>query len=128
MMQGNLLAEGWSTRLGIESSVRLLPYFSQGDVASIFRLADVAISVADHDGTPNTLLEAMASGVFPVVGDIESVREWIDDGVNGLLCDKDSPESLAAAILRALDDEALRKAARQRNQRLIAERADFGAA
>jgi glycosyltransferase involved in cell wall biosynthesis len=125
MMEGNALAEEWRTRLGIEASTRFLPFVSQSEMAGIFRLADVTVSVTDHDGTPNTLLEAMASGVFPVAGDIESVREWIDDGVNGLLCDKESPESLARAILRAFDDQALREAARRRNRQLIAERADF---
>ena len=125
MMEGNALAEEWRTRLGIEASTRFLPFVSQSEMAGIFRLADVTVSVTDHDGTPNTLLEAMACGVFPVAGDIESVREWIDDGVNGLLCDKESPESLAAAILRAFDDQALRDAARERNRQLIAERADF---
>jgi glycosyltransferase involved in cell wall biosynthesis len=126
MMQGNALAEGWRARLNLESSLRLLPYVSQAEMADIFRLADVTVSVTDHDGTPNSLLEAMASGVFPVAGDIESVREWIDDGVNGLLCDRNSPESLAGAILRALDDAPLRKSAIERNRRMINERADFG--
>ena len=69
-------------------------------------------------------LEAMACGAFPVAGNIESVREWIEDGKNGLLCNPASPESLAAAIVRALDDAELRRHGNARNQQLIAERAD----
>jgi glycosyltransferase involved in cell wall biosynthesis len=67
----------------------------------------------------------MASGVFPVAGDIASIREWIVDGLNGLLCDPTSPESLARAITRALGDEQMRNRAREQNLRLIAERADY---
>jgi glycosyltransferase involved in cell wall biosynthesis len=62
---------------------------------------------SEHDGTPNSVLESMACGAFPIVGDIESLREWIKDGQNGLLVDPASPESTAAAVIRALSDPAL---------------------
>src|SRR5262249_52969281 len=88
-------------------------------------LAQVTVSPSLHDGTPNTLLEAMACGCLPVAGDIESVREWIDDGANGLLCDATDVESLATAMIRALDDEELRQAARRHNAQLIAERVEY---
>ncbi len=124
-MQGNPTAEKWVRRLAIQESVRLLPSVPRERMAELFRLASVAVSPSLHDGTPNTLLEAMACGCFPVAGDIESVREWITDGVNGLLCDPTSPESLARGIARALGDEQMRKTAREQNTRLIAERAEY---
>jgi glycosyltransferase involved in cell wall biosynthesis len=94
-------------------------------MAGLFRAATVAVSPALFDGTPNTLLEAMACGSFPVAGDIASVREWIDDGVNGLLFDARDPAALAAALTRALADDALRAGAAARNQALVAERAEY---
>jgi glycosyltransferase involved in cell wall biosynthesis len=124
-MQGNAMAEKWSKQYGIGESVRLLPPVAREEMADLFRLARVAVSPSLHDGTPNTLLEAMACGCLPVAGDIESVREWIDDEVNGLLCDATSVESLAGAMIRALDDEALRQAASERNVQLIAERVEY---
>ena len=125
-MQGNPTAEKRVSRLAIQESVRLLPSVPRDRMAKLFCLASVAVSPSLHDGTPNTLLEAMACGCFPVSGDIESVREWITDGDNGLLCDPTSPESLARAIVHALGDEQMRNAARERNARLIAERAEYG--
>jgi len=124
--QNNPLAEQWIRRLNIGHAVRLLPSVPHDQMADFFRLAQVTVSPSEHDGTPNTLLEAMACGCFPVAGDIESVREWIQDGVNGLLCDPASPESVAQAILRALNDPELRERARQYNVKLIAERAEYG--
>ncbi len=53
------------------------------------------------------------AAVSQLAGNIESVREWITDGKNGLLCDPANPRSLAHAILRSLDDAELRKTARQ---------------
>jgi glycosyltransferase involved in cell wall biosynthesis len=58
-----------------------------------------------------------------VAGDIESIREWIEDGVNGLLTDPANPADLAAAVSRLLSDPGLREQAAAHNARLIAERA-----
>jgi glycosyltransferase involved in cell wall biosynthesis len=124
-MQGHALAESWVQKLGLQDQVRLLPSVPREEMAELFRLASVAVSPSLHDGTPNTLLEAMACGCFPVAGDIESVREWIVDGTNGLLCDATDKTSLAAAMIRALEDKQLHRAAQEKNLRLICEHAEY---
>jgi glycosyltransferase involved in cell wall biosynthesis len=123
-MLGHPIAEKWKNRLRA-SSIYLLPDVSHIEMADLFSLADVTVSPSKHDGTPNTLLEAMACGCFPIAGDTESLREWITDGINGLLCDANNPDSLARAIIRALQDEQLRNNAREYNLNLIAERAEY---
>jgi glycosyltransferase involved in cell wall biosynthesis len=125
-MRGNPTAARWVSRLEIEANVRLLPSVPREQMADLFRLASIAVSPSLHDGTPNTLLEAMACGCFPIAGDIESVREWLSDGDNGLLCDPTSPDSLGRGIVRALGDEQMRNTAREHNTRLIADRAEYG--
>jgi glycosyltransferase involved in cell wall biosynthesis len=85
----------------------------------------VAVSPSTHDGTPNTLLEAMACGCFPIAGDLESLREWITPGVNGLLVDPEI-RALADAVLLALERPDLRARARVLNLRLVADRAEQG--
>lgn len=112
-------------RLGLESVVELLPARPHAQMAELFRAAQVVVSPATHDGTPNTLLEAMACGCFPVAGDLDSIREWIKPGENGLLADPGDPRALAAAILRGLNDSALREQAAGKNAVLIAERAEY---
>jgi glycosyltransferase involved in cell wall biosynthesis len=124
-MAGEKQAEAWITKLGIKHAVRLLPKLSQEEMAFILRHASVTVSPSEHDGTPNTLLETMASGSFPIAGDLESIREWIEDGVNGLLIDPDQPRSLAKAVLDALDNPNLRRDAATRNVRIIKERASY---
>ncbi len=125
MMEGNSIAEGWVSRLGVENSVRCLPFVTHDEMAQLFRLAAVTVSPADHDGTPNTLLEAMSCGTFPIAGNIESVREWITSGENGLLFDQSDPDALASALIEALENNALRSRAVPLNQKLIQERADY---
>ena len=43
------------------------------------------------------MIEAMADGLYPVVGDIPGVREWMD-GTNGELYDLSNTGSLTKAI------------------------------
>jgi glycosyltransferase involved in cell wall biosynthesis len=125
-MAGESQAERWIEKLGIRSAVELLPQQTRPQMATLFRRSQVAVSPSTHDGTPNTLLEAMACGCFPVAGDIESLQEWITPGANGLLVDPRNPRLLADAILRALGDANLRLQAAKINTRLVAERAEYG--
>ena len=124
-MAGEPESLGWLDRLGIAGSVELLPRQTRPQMAELFRRSQVAVSPSTHDGTPNTLLEAMACGCYPVAGDIESLREWIDPAENGSLVDPGSPAELAQAVLQALADPQLRRRAAARNRQLVAERADY---
>lgn len=125
-MQGEPQALGWVQELGISQQVQLLPRQTRPQMADLFRQARVVVSPTTHDGTPNTLLEAMACGCLPVVGDLESLREWITHGKNGLLVDLNHPQALAQAILTALEQDDLCQRAREENLRQIAERALHG--
>ena len=93
---------------------------------ALFKQAQVFVSPSVHDGTPNSLLEAMACGCFPVVGRVESLGEWIQDGVNGFLVEAASARLLADGMIAALQNTALREAAKKQNARTIAERAEYG--
>ncbi len=124
-MEGAAEAEGWRARLGLGKELRLLPSLDPSSMAALFRRAAVSVSPSTHDGTPNTLLEAMACGCLPVAGDLESIREWIQDGENGLLVDPASEQAVADGVIRGLTDAGLRGRASRMNAGLVAERADY---
>ena len=111
--------------LGLSTKIELLPRVSYAEMPELFKSAQVAVSPSTHDGTPNTLLEAMACGCFPIAGDIESVREWITPGENGLLVNPIDPYQLAEAIDISLHDNELRLKAARINTRLIEEKASY---
>ena len=125
-MAGQRGALRWVERLKLQDKVNLLPLMPQADLWELLSRATLTLSISQHDGTPNSLLEAMALGVFPIAGDIESIREWITPGVNGLLVEPGSPQQLAEAILLALSQPDLRRRAADCNARIIAERAASG--
>jgi len=124
-MAGQRRAEKWIDRLQIGDSVHLLPKLTPSDLAAVFRRAQVSVSPSEHDGTPNTLLEAMACGAYPVVGDLQSIREWIEDGKNGTLVDPARADQVAGAIAQALEDAKMRESAAAENIPLIEQRADY---
>lgn len=121
-MEGKAKAEEWVEKYDIGKSVRLLPSVSHAAMAEYFQASNLIISSSDHDGTPNSLLEGMACGCFPCAGDIESSHEWVTHGENGFIHDQNSPEALANDMIRAIEDEALRQSAREKNQNIIQER------
>ncbi len=125
-LRGDASAAKRIAQLGIQSSVELLDRLPHSDMANAFRQAQLMISLGVHDGTPNSLLEAMACGCLPIAGDLESIREWITNGRNGLLVDPTDPHSVAQAILEALDNENLRREAAGFNWQLVKDRAEYG--
>ena len=124
-LQGWPTAENFIKRNRLEGRLILTGQLSQPDLASLYRCSIASISPAEHDGTPNTLLEAMACGALPIAGSLPSIREWIRDGENGLLFDPGDAASLTQAIVRALDDCALRDRSRSVNFGLVRECADY---
>lgn len=126
-MAGQPEALYWIEKLGIFDNVTLLPMLSQKELWREFARSMVSVSVSVHDGTPNSLLEAMAIGCLPVCGNIESIREWITHEENGLLVDPGDPIALANAVLRGIEDEGLRRSAAARNKEIIRSRAEVSA-
>lgn len=124
-MAGEPEALDWVRRLEVENSVELLPARPHEEMGELFRRAQVVVSPSTHDGTPNSLLEGMGCGCFPVAGDLDSIREWITPGRNGLLVDVSDPAALAQAVLRGLNEPALRKQAADENAAIIAERGEY---
>jgi glycosyltransferase involved in cell wall biosynthesis len=88
------------------------------DVAETLRGLDVFWLTSSWEGTPNALLEAMASGVPVVATDVGACREVIEDGVTGFLVAPDDPDGFARSTEALLADPGLaaRMAARARER------------
>jgi glycosyltransferase involved in cell wall biosynthesis len=83
--------------------------------------ARILIAVTASDGLPSTLIESMSLGVFPIHSGLEIVREWIQDGENGLLVQPEDVEAVSRALRTALENDSLVDKASARNLRIIAE-------
>ncbi len=93
-------------------------------IADLYRQAAVVVSVPSSDGTPQSVLEAMACGAAPVLSDLPALRAWVQPDREGLFVPVGDVAALAAAILRLLDDDTLRQSVQAAAVRLVQERAD----
>jgi len=102
-------------------SVHFHGHVSRSDVFSALRTARVAVFPSYAEAFALAPLESMAAGCPTIYSRRGSGPEAIDDGVDGLLVDPDSPAMIAGAILRLLDDdpvaEAIGPAGRERVRR-----------
>jgi glycosyltransferase involved in cell wall biosynthesis len=93
-------------------------------IADLYRLADVAVSVPSSDGTPQSVLEAIACGAALVLSDVPSLHEWVRDGREGLFVPVGDVGAIASAIVRLLKDASLRSELQANGLELIRQRAD----
>lgn len=90
--------------------------------ADLFVLPCRIAKSGDRDGIPVVLMEAMASGVPVIAGDIPSIRELVAHDRSGLLVAPESVTELSAALGRMLrDDEARDRMARGGRERVVEE-------
>ena len=94
------------------------------EIAGLYRAADVAVSVPSSDGTPQSVLEALACGLAPVLSDIPALRDWVEHEQEGLFVPPGDAAALADAIVRILTEPDLRARLGQNAVNLIEARAD----
>lgn len=122
-MAGEKRALVWLQSSRLQEQAHLLPNLNASEMAALYRRSWVIVSPSEHDGTPNTFLEAIACGCYPIVGDLESLREWIDPGKNGELIDAGDEVELASAVIHAIEHPQRRITAQAINQELVDKRA-----
>lgn len=107
---------------GVE--LKILEQTLNVEILKLLGRSRVGLALSISDGTPNTLLEEMIMGAFPVQSDTVSTAEWIDNGVNGLLVPPEDPAATGRAILRALADDDMVDSAADLNKQLMLKRVD----
>jgi glycosyltransferase involved in cell wall biosynthesis len=90
-----------------------------GDMLKLTASARMSITNNLSDGVPNTMLEAMAFGTFPIQSETAITDGWIKDGFNGLLTQPQDIDQIASTIKIALSDDNLVDNASEYNKLLI---------
>jgi glycosyltransferase involved in cell wall biosynthesis len=92
--------------LGLGASVQLMGYSLQ--VATAQQRAVCQLLTSTFEGSPLVLGESLANGTPVVSYDIKyGPRDWIRDGIDGLLVTDHQPAALAEAIMTMLGDPEL---------------------
>ncbi len=95
-------------RLALRRAVRFLGW--RADLPAIYREVDVVVLTSRNEGSPVSLIEAMAAGRPVVATRTGGVPDLVEDGVNGYLVEPDQPAAMAEAVLALLEDPGRREA------------------
>ena len=79
----------------------------QSDVRPFLANCHVYVLPSYREGTPRTVLEAMATGRGIITTDAPGCRETVIPGVNGLLVPPRQTQALVSAIQSFIDDPAM---------------------
>jgi glycosyltransferase involved in cell wall biosynthesis len=107
--------------LGISERVEFLGWQSREELVKWYQRSNIFLFPSRHEGMPNAVLEAMASGLPVVATRIAGNEELVLDGVTGLLVNPEDVDMLRDALYGLLLKEEIRKqmggASRQRVER-----------
>jgi glycosyltransferase involved in cell wall biosynthesis len=93
------------------------------ELPQVVAAADLAVSLANSDSAPPSLLEAMASRLPVVCSEAASIDEWVAQDEGAEMVPRRDDEATAAAILLLCRDDERRRRYGERNRAVILERA-----
>jgi len=101
--------EGQAKAAGLGDAVKFLGHRADPEV--VMAAMDVYVLTSVSEGLPNTVLEAMATGLPVVTTRVGGAEELVEHGVTGFLVPPSDTEALARALAVLLADETLRRSA-----------------
>jgi len=106
--------EALARELGVEDAVRLLGFVGDEELPALYNAADVFVLASRRydllvEGFGIAIVEASASALPVIASRSGGIPEAVRDGETGVLVDPDNPAAVAAAAIRLLGDEALRR-------------------
>ena len=109
----------------LDKYVTFVGWTEYHDMPKYLHNCDIYVSTAISDGTPVSVLEAMACGKACIVTDVGGVGEWIEDDVSGCLVPPQQPHILAEKILELARDPAKRDVLGKEAYGVVTERGNW---
>ena len=110
-MAGRVLNVAFFERLQVRAAglqnVELISALDHSEAMALLNEADAIVSPSRDETMPIAILEAMGLGKAVVSTDVGGVREWIRDGMNGLIVPPENSNELAVALTRCATDPKL---------------------
>ena len=98
-----------ANELGIQDRITFPGWRSHAELVECYKGSNLFLFPSRHEGMPNVVLEAMASGLPVVASRIAGNEELVLDGETGLLFPSEDVESLCVALRKLLIDNSQRQ-------------------
>ncbi len=105
-------------------NIRILPHASHDTILRMFSRSRVYLGISVSDAISTSMLEAMATGAFPIQTSTSCCDEWIDDGEEGFVIPPNDVGFIANRLAKALVDDELVDSAAERNWQTVCARLD----
>lgn len=112
--------EGYVAELNISDRVIFTGW--RRDLASVYNTLDIACLTSLNEGTPISLIEAMASGKAVLSTDVGGVRDVVTQGETGLLVSSGDIQGFSSSLVRLLSDRYLRDEMGKRGRSAVSEK------
>jgi glycosyltransferase involved in cell wall biosynthesis len=109
----------WTLPENIRRACHTYRRVPRAQVLDLMPRARVMLATALTDGVPNSMYEAMAAGAFPIVSPLATLQPVVKNEENVLFARDLYPHEIAAALERAMTDDALVETAAEKNLELV---------
>ncbi len=96
-------------QLGVSDKVRFVGRLGPGDIEKFYQSADVMLNPTTVDNMPNSILEALASGVPVISTNVGGVPYIVQHENTALLVPVNDEEEMARQIIRLYNDNKMRE-------------------
>lgn len=91
----------------LEHNVVFAGKLARQEMADLYQSADIMLNASKVDNTPNSIIEALASGVLVVSSSVGGIPWLVKHKQTALLIEKNTPEDMASMVEILLNDKAL---------------------
>lgn len=98
-----------ANELGIQDRISFPGWRSHAELVECYKRSNLFLFPSRHEGMPNVVLEAMASGLAVIASRIAGNEELVLDGETGILFPSEDVELLCVALHKLLTDTSLRQ-------------------
>jgi glycosyltransferase involved in cell wall biosynthesis len=96
-------------KMDLDQYFNFLGFVDKEKLIDYYHKSAIFILPSYYEGLPTTLIEAMACGMPSIATRVDGVPELIQNGENGVFIPKKSPQHIAKAIIKLLDEDYLRE-------------------
>jgi len=89
---------------GLTKHVRFMGWVDRDSIIEVYRGADIFVTATTWEGMPNTVLEAMATGLPIIATRASGLSELVRDGINGYLVPINDVVSLSERLGQLVDN------------------------
>lgn len=95
-------------QFGIANQVDFLGRLDSNRIAELYREADVLLNPSTVDNSPNSVIEALASGLAVVTTNVGGIPKLVENEHDAMMIPAGQPELMAEKVLKVIGDKDLR--------------------